>query len=35
MYELLNKARREGLMALEGDVEDPAKVRSSPNILPS
>src|SRR5579864_8087975 len=25
MYELLNKARREGLMALEGDVEDPAK----------
>jgi chemotaxis protein MotA len=25
MYELLNKARREGLMALEGDVEDTAK----------
>jgi chemotaxis protein MotA len=25
MYELLNKARREGLMALENDVEDPAK----------
>ena len=25
MYELLNKARREGLMALEGDVEDPTK----------
>src|SRR5580692_3755017 len=25
MYELLNKARREGLMSLEGDVEDPAK----------
>src|ERR1700678_2473358 len=25
MYELLNKARREGLMALEADVEDPAK----------
>jgi len=25
MYELLNKARREGLMALEGDVEEPAK----------
>jgi chemotaxis protein MotA len=25
MYELLNRARREGLMALEGDVEDPAK----------
>jgi chemotaxis protein MotA len=24
-YELLNKARREGLMALESDVEDPAK----------
>ena len=24
-YELLNKARREGLMALEADVEDPAK----------
>ncbi len=23
MYDLLNKARREGLMALEGDVEDP------------
>jgi chemotaxis protein MotA len=25
MYELLNKARREGLMALEADVEDPGK----------
>src|SRR6202142_1343699 len=25
MYDLLNKARREGLMALESDVEDPAK----------
>jgi chemotaxis protein MotA len=25
MYELLNKARREGLMALEADIEDPAK----------
>jgi chemotaxis protein MotA len=25
MYELLNKARREGLMSLESDVEDPAK----------
>jgi chemotaxis protein MotA len=25
MYELLNRARREGLMALENDVEDPAK----------
>ena len=25
MYELLNKARREGLMALESDIEDPAK----------
>jgi chemotaxis protein MotA len=25
MYELLNKARREGLMSLEADVEDPAK----------
>jgi chemotaxis protein MotA len=25
MYELLTKARREGLMALEADVEDPAK----------
>jgi chemotaxis protein MotA len=25
MYELLNKARREGLMTLENDVEDPAK----------
>src|SRR5580704_13505590 len=25
MYELLNKARRAGLMSLEGDVEDPAK----------
>src|SRR5579872_3422323 len=25
MYELLNKARREGLMALESDVEDPEK----------
>src|ERR1700677_4313099 len=30
MYELLNKARREGLMALEADVEDPAK---SPILL--
>jgi len=25
MYDLLNKARREGLMALEGDVEEPSK----------
>jgi chemotaxis protein MotA len=25
MYELLNKARKEGLMALESDVEDPSK----------
>src|SRR5438309_7301491 len=25
MYELLNKARKEGLIALEADVEDPAK----------
>jgi chemotaxis protein MotA len=25
MYKLLNKARREGLMALEADVEDPSK----------
>ncbi len=25
MYDLLNRARREGLMALENDVEDPAK----------
>ncbi len=25
MYELLNKARKEGLVALEADVEDPAK----------
>jgi chemotaxis protein MotA len=25
MYELMNKARKEGLMALEADVEDPAK----------
>jgi chemotaxis protein MotA len=25
MYELLNKARREGLMVLEADVEDPSK----------
>ncbi|HXY14411.1 MAG TPA: flagellar motor stator protein MotA [Terriglobales bacterium] len=25
MYELLNKARKEGLMALENDVEEPAK----------
>ncbi|HEY1801509.1 MAG TPA: flagellar motor stator protein MotA [Terriglobales bacterium] len=25
MYELLNKARKEGLMGLEGDVEEPAK----------
>ena len=25
MYDLLNKARREGLMALESDVEEPAK----------
>ena len=27
MYELLNKARREGLMALETDVEDPSQKR--------
>src|SRR5579863_9277373 len=25
MYDLLNKARKDGLMALEGDVEDPGK----------
>src|SRR5579863_903788 len=25
MYELLNKARKDGLMALEGDVEEPDK----------
>jgi chemotaxis protein MotA len=25
MYELLNKARREGLMSLESDIEDPTK----------
>ena len=25
MYELLNKARKDGLVALEGDVEDPGK----------
>src|SRR5271170_5557547 len=25
MYDLLNKARKDGLMALEGDVEEPAK----------
>jgi chemotaxis protein MotA len=25
MYDLLNKARREGLMALENDIEDPSK----------
>src|ERR1700692_3045976 len=25
MYELLNKARKDGLMALEGDVEEPEK----------
>src|SRR5438876_10577864 len=25
MYDLLNKARKEGLMALESDVEDPSK----------
>ncbi len=25
VYELFNKARREGLVALEGDIEDPAK----------
>src|ERR1700741_3769063 len=25
MYELLNKARKDGLMALENDVEDPEK----------
>lgn len=25
MYDLLNKARKEGLMSLEGDVEEPAK----------
>ena len=25
MYALLNKARKEGLMSLEADVEDPGK----------
>jgi chemotaxis protein MotA len=36
MYDLLNKARREGLMTLENDVEDPAKspiLSKNPDML--
>jgi len=36
MYELLNKARREGLMTLENDVEDPEKspiLSKNPDLL--
>jgi chemotaxis protein MotA len=36
MYDLLNKARREGLMTLENDVEDPAKspiISKNPDML--
>jgi len=29
MYDLLNRARKEGLVALEVDIEDPAKTRFS------
>jgi len=32
MYELLNKARKDGLMALEGDVEDPERAQFSARI---
>ena len=32
MYDLLNKARKDGLMALESDVEEPAKTRFFPRI---
>lgn len=32
MYDLLNKARKDGLMALEADVEEPEKVRSFRNV---
>lgn len=32
MYDLLNRARKDGLVALEADIEDPQKARSSPNI---
>src|SRR5579872_4324921 len=33
MYDLLNKARKEGLMALEAYVEEPQKSPVSPRIL--
>ena len=32
MYELFGRARREGLVALESDTEDPEKARCSPSI---
>lgn len=31
MYELLNKARKEGLVALESDIEEPEKARFFPS----
>jgi hypothetical protein len=32
MYELFNKARKDGLMGMESDVEEPSKSRSFPSI---
>ena len=29
LYEILNKSRREGMMAIEADIEDPRPVPSS------
>ncbi len=29
LYEILNKSRREGMMAIESDIEDPRPVPSS------
>ena len=34
MYDLLNKARKDGLMALEGDVEEPEKSPCFPRARP-
>ena len=35
MFDLFNKARKEGMVAIEPDVEEPDKSPCSPNIRPS
>ena len=34
MYDLLNKARKDGLVALEADIEDPPRARFSRSMRP-